>query len=390
MSLSGPTLAIIVAAGRGLRAGAGIPKQFRPLAGSGKSPLALALQTFLAHEQIDYVCVVIHPDDMARYQEISPQSKKLLPPVFGGATRQESVFNGLKAQEKLQPQIVLVHDAARPFVSADLINRGLDALQSYDGAIPALPLVDTIKRVNGQEITRTEDRETLRRVQTPQIFKFPAFYEAHSLSETTSVTDDAAIAEMAGLRLVLFGGEEQNIKLTFAEEFMDNQPTAQLEPRTGFGYDVHKLISGSQTKHIRLCGCDIAFDRVLEGHSDADVGLHALTDALLGALSLGDIGFHFPPSDNAHKNRDSADFIHFAVEQIAQRGAYISNVDITLVCEKPKINPHREAMQLRVASLLGIDIGRVSIKATTTEKLGFTGREEGIAAQAVATIMVPR
>ena len=348
----------------------------------------MSVAALIAHPRIDAVCVVIHPDDKNLYLAQVEAHEKLLAPAIGGATRQASVHNGLDACRGLSPDVVLIHDAARPFISSALIDRGLSALTGKDGAIPALPIIDSVKRVEGSRIIGNEARETLVRVQTPQIFSFPAILKAHQQAHDADASDDATLATQAGFNIAIFDGEPDNVKITFEEDFSATPMTTPMSYRTGFGFDVHQF-GNTSTSHIRLGGCDIPFDRPLSGHSDADVVLHAVTDAILGALALGDIGSHFPPSDMTHKDRDSADFVHFAAAAAKSRQAEITHIDITIICEAPKISPHREAMRDKLADLLSLSIDSVSVKATTTEGLGFTGRGEGIAAQAVVTMKLP-
>ncbi len=380
-------IAIIVSAGRGQRAGGGVPKQYRQMR-NGQSPLQMSVAALAAHHQIGAICVVIHPDDRPLYDAQIAAQAKVLPAVDGGATRQRSVQNGLEACRPHSPAVVLIHDAARPFISLDLIDRGLAAVTGHDGAIPALPIVDSVKRIDGRQIIGSEAREMLVRVQTPQIFTFAAITQAHAQAADDNASDDATLATQAGLDLVIFDGEPQNIKLTFEEDFGSAPMTTPISFRTGFGFDVHQFGSVGSGSTVRLAGCDIPFDRCLIGHSDADVALHAVTDAILGGLAMGDIGDHFPPTDAAHKDRDSADFVTFAVTAAHQQHAEITHLDVTIICEAPKIAPHREAMRERLAQLLGIARNQVSVKATTTEGLGFTGRGEGIAVQAVVTLQV--
>ncbi|MEQ1867358.1 MAG: 2-C-methyl-D-erythritol 2,4-cyclodiphosphate synthase, partial [Micropepsaceae bacterium] len=301
---------------------------------------------------------------------------------------QESVLRGLESLTNLQPTLVLIHDAARPLVSADVIAATIDALETHDGALPVLAAADTLKRLRDGVVEATVPRENLGAAQTPQGFRFDKILAAHRASRDTSVTDDAAIAERAGLKVAAVPGARWNMKLTTPEDFviaevlLANAGTM----RTGQGFDVHRFGPGD---HVWLCGLRVAHTHGLVGHSDADVGLHALTDALLGAAALGDIGQHFPPSDERWRGAASHLFLTHAAKLIADRGGRIENVDVTLICERPKVAPHREAMIARVAELLGLDATRASVKATTTEGLGFTGRGEGIAAQAIATVRLP-
>ncbi len=385
------TAALIVAGGRGTRAGDGIPKQYRPLPNSaGKSALAVTLEKFATHPQIDAVCVVIQEDDAELY---NTQVKELninnnITFTYGGETRQNSVLNGLTTLAKLSPKHVLIHDAVRPYLSADLISRCITGLGAAAGAIPAVQVTDTLKRAENGTIIETVSRDGLWRAQTPQAFRFDAILAAHSKAANTALnlTDDAAIAEMAGLPLSIVAGEASNVKLTFAEDF---SPPTTLIPRTGMGFDVHRFDVPESATEIMLGGISVPHNRALIGHSDADVGLHAITDAVLGALAEGDIGTHFPPSDAAHKDRPSADFLRHAVALAGKHHARITHIDVTFICEAPKIAPHSEAMRVQIATLTGLDAAAVSVKATTTEGLGATGRGEGIAAQAVATVLVP-
>ena len=392
---SHPTnLALIVAAGRGQRAGDGLPKQYRALPDKPDTALVTAsLAAFLRHDAIDFVAVVIHQNDSGLYQAAVRDfvdNHKLLPPIIGGATRQQSVLlglEGLAAQfADTPPKQVLVHDAARPYISDALISRCLLALGSAAGAVPALPVTDTLKRGDNGKIAETVSRDGLWQAQTPQAFTFAALLDAHRRAPQ-GLTDDAAVAEFAGLPIALVAGEAQNVKLTHEEDFMP--PALQVQPRTGFGYDVHRFADTPSNSHIRLGGIDIAHTHQLVGHSDADVALHAVTDALLGALAQGDIGSHFPPSDDAHKDRDSADFLTHALSLADEAGARLTHIDVTLICQAPKIEPHREAMRQRLSELLRLPVAAISVKATTTEGLGFTGRGEGLAAQAVATVLMP-
>lgn len=390
------TTALIVAAGRGTRAADvnGLPKQYRPLAGA--PVLAHTIRAFCSAPSIDLVQVVIHPADAELYRAaVQTMVPKMSPPVPGGETRQGSVRLGLEALAVHAPARVLIHDAARPLVDANTIARVIGKLETHAGSIAAQPVADTLKRASpGGTITGTVDRAGLWRAQTPQGFRFAAILDAHRkahLAGRTDFTDDAAIAEWAGLDVALVMGAESNIKLTTPEDFVMAErlitpPRATAETRTGTGFDVHRLIPGD---HVWLCGVKVAHDHRLEGHSDADVGLHALTDAVLGAIGDGDIGQHFPPSDPQWRGAASHLFLADAARRVAARGGRIINVDVTLLCEAPRIAPHREAMRASIASILCIDILRVGVKATTTEGLGFAGRREGIAAMATATVVLP-
>lgn len=387
------TAAIIVAAGSGTRAAldVGLPKQYARL--GDRSVLAHSLRTFCNHPGVDLVLTVINLEHQAFFDQARDEaaSTKLLAPVAGGASRQASVLAGLQALAGQNIGRVLVHDAARPFVSAATIDGVLTALETHPAALAAVPLADTLKRAgDGELVAATIDRAGLWRAQTPQGFRYPELLAAHQRAATdsaTSFTDDAAIAEWAGLTVALVPDSNSNSKITTAEDLaMAQSAVAAMEPRTGTGFDVHRFADGD---HVWLCGVKVAHSQRLEGHSDADVGLHALTDAILGALGDGDIGQHFPPTDEKWRGAASHLFLNDARERVAARGARITNVDVTLLCEAPKIGPHRLAMQRAIADILQIDVSRVGVKATTTEQLGFTGRREGIAAMASATLLVP-
>ena len=383
--------ALIVAAGRGERFGNEVPKQYLPLAGA--PVLRHSAATFTANPGIGAVRVVIHEDDRERYAE-AVAGLDLLAPVTGGATRRESVRLGLESLAELAPDRVLIHDAARPFVDTATIARVIAALDHAPGAIAAVPLSDTLKRGDGGRIIETVPRQGLWRAQTPQAFRFADILAAHRAFAAgepgAEPTDDAAIAERAGLTVSLVAGAEENFKLTTPEDLKRAERllgAAKGDVRTGLGFDVHGFGDGRDGRqHLMLCGVKVPHDATLTGHSDADVGLHALTDALLGAIGAGDIGEHFAPDDPKWRGADSAIFLRHAVGLIADRGGEIGHVDITLICQKPKIGPHREDMRARIAGLLGIAADKVNVKATTTDGLGFLGRGEGIAAQAVATV----
>ncbi len=384
---------LIVAGGSGTRLGAALPKQYLDLA--GQSVLRRSVSAFRDHPAIAGIHVVIDPRHRAAY-ETSLAGLDLPPPIAGGATRQDSVRNGLAALAPLAPDLVLIHDAARPFVARDAIDRLLAALAEAEAAILALPVVDSLKRGAGDYIDAAVDRRDLWRAQTPQGFRFAAIFAAHRRAADSNPTnaegasDDAAIAAAAGLRIRLVPGDPDNLKITNAADLAWAERRLmgenRMEYRTGSGFDVHRLIPGDG---VTLCGIRIAHDRRLEGHSDADVALHALTDAILGALGAGDIGQHFPPSDSRWRGADSARFLDRARELVRERKGAIVHCDLTLICEAPKIGPHRAAMIARLAEILRLAPDRISVKATTTEKLGFTGRNEGIAAQAIATIALP-
>ena len=365
--------AIILAAGRGERAGGDRPKQYRDI--GGKPVLRRAVQAFLDHPGIARVQVVFHPGDQALY-DAAMKGLSLPAPVFGGPSRQASVLAGLRALNKADnaPDIVLIHDAARAFVSQDIIDRVIDAVIDGDeGAIPALPVSDSLKRGRAH-VEETVERADLWRAQTPQGFPFAAILAAHEAHADKALTDDAAVAQAAGMRVRIVEGDERNIKITRPEDFAAvNSEEHMITPdiRTGFGYDVHQFEAGDA---VTLCGVEIPFEQKLKGHSDADAGLHAITDALLGAIAAGDIGDHFPPSDPQWKDAASDVFLRHAMGLVRRQGGKILNIDVTLICEAPKIAPHRAKMRDRVAEILDIELERVSVKATTSEKLGFTGR----------------
>jgi 2-C-methyl-D-erythritol 4-phosphate cytidylyltransferase/2-C-methyl-D-erythritol 2,4-cyclodiphosphate synthase len=390
--------ALIVAAGRGLRAAACkplIPKQYLPVGGT--PILSRTIGVFAAHPRVDEVLVVIHPDDAVQYENVAEAfGDRLRPSVHGGPRRQDSVRAGLEALADQAPQHVLIHDAARPFVGADLIGRVIDTLQVHPAALPALRVTDTLKRGRDGHVTGTLPRETLWRAQTPQGFHFDAILAAHRAAANepnASFTDDAGLAEWFGLDVALVEGAEENRKLTTAEDISSADELLTLRAgahlgtiRIGSGYDVHAFGPGDA---VILCGVRIPHPKKLVGHSDADVGMHALTDALLGAIAEGDIGLHFPPSDARWKGAASELFLKDAASRVRARGGAIDHVDVTFLCESPRIGPHRDAMRAKLAEVLGLDVGQISIKATTNEGLGFIGRGEGIAAMATATVRLP-
>jgi 2-C-methyl-D-erythritol 4-phosphate cytidylyltransferase/2-C-methyl-D-erythritol 2,4-cyclodiphosphate synthase len=379
--------ALVVAAGRGSRFGSARPKQYLSL---GTWPvLRYSLTALAAHPRIDAVKAVIHPDDEESYAAAA-RGLDLAAPAHGGETRQESVRRGLESLAETGVEKVLIHDGARPFIDAGLIDRVIAGLDPADGAIPGVPVVDTLKQAPEGRIAGTVPRADLWRAQTPQGFGYSAIRRAHGQAVTRSdLTDDAQVAEAAGLDVVMVPGDEDNLKITTQEdrERAERYLMRTMETRVGQGFDVHAFADAPGP--VRLCGVDIPHGQGLAGHSDADVGLHVIVDAILGALAEGDIGQHFPPTDPQWKAADSAKFLTYARDLAADRGARIVNVDVTLICERPKLGAHRETMTERVAGLLGIARDRVSVKATTTERLGFTGRREGIAGQAVATLQVP-
>lgn len=375
--------AVIVAAGSGSRAGGA--KQWRALA--GKPVVRWSAEALLA-AGARRLAVVVPPGEAAR-AEAALAGLDRWTPVDGGDTRSASVQNGLDALAADPPQAVLIHDAARPFVSSAHVSALLDALAEAEGALPALPVSDTLKRAANATVTGTAARDGLFRAQTPQAFRWAALTEAYAaLPGGEEPTDDAAVVERAGGRVRLTPGDPRLMKLTYPEDFalVGALAGAARVVRTGMGLDAHRWGPGET---VWLCGVPIAHDQTLIGHSDADAGLHAITDAVLGAIGAGDIGDHFPPTDPQWKGAPSDLFLRRAGELVAERGGRIVNVDVTLVCERPKIKPHREAMRARVAEILGLSVYAVSVKATTTEGMGFPGRQEGLAAQAIATVELP-
>ena len=371
--------AILVAAGSGTRFGAETPKQFLTIA--GKPVIRHAAEALAAH-----VSLLQPVGEAAVIESAIAGVAGMLPTVPGGATRQDSVRAGLEALVPHAPDIVLVHDAARPVIPEGTIPALLAALRESAGAIPGAPVADTLKRVERGVILETVPRAGLFRAQTPQAFRFGVLLAAHR-SGLTGATDDASLLEAAGETVEVVPGSDDNIKLTYPEDLirLERIMSAVMTPRVGTGFDVHAFEAG---RPLVLCGVQVPHDKGLAGHSDADVGIHALCDAIYGALAEGDIGRHFPPSEATWKNADSARFLIHAAERIAARGGRLANADITLICERPKVTPHAPAMIARLAELLGVGTDRISVKATTTEKLGFTGRGEGIAAQAVVSILV--
>ena len=399
MFMTQKTGVVIVAAGSGSRFGDPIPKQYHML--GGKSILAHCIECFARHADPDLIQVVYNPAHQDWYESATAtlnETGSLPAPVPGGDTRQQSVLNGLRALANKGPDIVLIHDAARPGISDDVIDRVMTALRAHPGAIPTLPVADTIKQTDRDGvITKTIARETLQRAQTPQGFDFKTILDAHQNFEGQEFTDDAALLEAIGLDVICVAGTTNNDKITHRDDFGRAQSWAnttdketahmsQEEYRAGTGFDVHRFAPGD---HCILCGVKVPHSARLEGHSDADVGLHTLTDAILGAIGAGDIGQHFPPSDMQWKGAASDIFLRHAADLVRKRDGRIVNVDVTLICERPKIGPHTPAMRQKVAEILGIDLDRVNVKATTTERLGFTGREEGIAAQAAVSVALP-
>ena len=385
--------AILLAAGQGSRysaqTAAPVAKQYVTL--GGRPVIRHAADALAPH--VGMIQPVGDPALLgAALEGFAPEGCTVLPVVSGGDTRQASVSAGLEALDRLpegeRPDLVLIHDGARPYVPDSVTQGVIAALSQHAGAIPAVPVADTIKRARDGIITDTVPRTDLFRAQTPQGFRFGLLRDLHRSAEAADATDDAALLEKAGYSVAIVPGSEDNIKLTYKEDLVRLErligPT--LLPRTGIGYDVHAF---AENRPLIMCGITVPHTRGLAGHSDADVGIHALCDAIYGALAEGDIGRHFPPSQNEWKDADSARFLIHAGERIRQRGGMLVNADVTLICERPKIGPHSEAMRARLAELLKVDVDRISVKATTSERLGFTGREEGIACQASATVLVP-
>lgn len=388
------TAVIIVAAGRGTRAAGGAsdtPKQYKALAGI--PVLSRTITRFLEMDSVDCVLPVIHADDADLYQALALAHPKLLLPTNGGATRQLSVLAGLEALADRAPQNVLIHDAARPFIDTATVANVISHLQDAEAVLPVTLVNDTIKRsTDGKTVGGTEDRTQLYAAQTPQGFKYPAILAAHRRAAEMSdgFTDDAAIAEWAHIPVTLAWGSPDNIKLTSADDFARAERLligeTTMETRVGTGYDVHPFVPGDA---VTLGGVTIPHTARLNGHSDADAALHVLTDALLGALAEGDIGTHFPPSDPQWKGAPSSTFLKFAVERVKTRQGRIINMDLTIICEAPKIAPHTQQLRQSIATICDISVDRVSVKATTSEKMGFVGRKEGIATMAAVSIQVP-
>jgi len=370
-------VAVVVAGGRGSRFGGAQPKQFATLA--GQPVLRRALTAFASHPAVTGVLPVIHSDDRDAFAAVTADLS-LLPSVTGGAARQESVRNGLEALGANPPDLVLIHDAARPLVPAEVIDRVVAGIESGVGVVPALPVADTLRGPNG-----IVPREGVVRVQTPQGFRFSEILAAHRRFAGEALTDDAAVFERAGHRVITVAGSAAAEKITTADD-LSRLASSMLETRIGQGFDAHRFTAGDA---VFLCGVRIPHTHKLLGHSDADAALHAATDAILGAIGDGDIGQHFPPSNPAYKNAPSDKFLRHAMDLLAARGGDLVNLDITIICERPKVSPHRVAMVARVADICGVAPGRISVKATTTEGMGFTGRSEGIAASAIATVRLP-
>ena len=376
---------LIVSAGKGERFGGGLPKQYRLLAGQPVLRRTVRALSGIANSRIQ---VVVSSDHLESYNAATA-GLELPEPVLGGETRQESVRNGLESLTAIAPDFVLVHDAARPLISPALVTRIVTALE--DGATAAIPMVavaDTLRRQAADGSWSLVPRDGIWRAQTPQGFRFAEILKAHRQFKAVPVTDDMALAEAAGLAITRVDGEESNMKITTQDDlaYAERLLTGAFEFRTASGFDVHRFTEGD---HVWLCGVRITHSHALEGHSDADAGLHALTDAILGAIGAGDIGQHFPPTDERWRNASSDRFLAYAMNLLREAGGQFVHGDVTLICEGPKIGPHREAMRARIAEILGVTIGRVSVKATTTEGLGFTGRREGLAAESVVTVKMP-
>ncbi len=387
-------VALITACGRGNRfnRGEGIPKQYLPLA--GLPLLRHSILAFLNHPQIDDVMCVIHPEDIALYEE-AIAGLDLLNPVFGGDTRQSSIRFGLEALREHNPDKVLIHDGVRPFVSKRVINGILEKLETHPAVIPAVAVEDTLKKYSDGKIEWTLERENLWRAQTPQGFIYEDILNSHIAFKDLNFTDDSALNEYAGIPVAIVPGSQNNFKITTEEDYERAKRMASMliqnvkeENRCGSGFDVHAFREREKDENnlIRICGVDIEFDKKIDAHSDGDVGIHAAMDALLGAIGEGDIGEHFSPTDARWKNIDSREMLKIVKHLLVKKGAKILNLDITIICERPKVLKFKNQMKEQMSEVLGINKSRVNIKATTTEKLGFLGRGEGIAAQAVASI----
>ena len=381
-------VALVVAAGRGVRFGGPVPKQWQDCA--GKPLLARTLAALAAAPEVADILAVIHPDDRALYDAaLAASGACALPPALGGDTRQISVRNGLEALAPLRPDVVLIHDGARPFVSPGLVARAVAAARAHGAAVPGVPVTDTVKQVSETRIVASPDRAALRAVQTPQAFGFDLILSAHRAATRFDMTDDAAVAEAAGHAVHIFEGDPANIKVTTMTDLdaaARRFAPALTDVRVGQGFDVHAFAEGDA---VWLGGVKIPHTHKLDGHSDADVVIHALCDAIYGALGDGDIGAHFPPSEEKWRGAASSIFLEHAAERVRARGGVIAHLDVNLVCEAPRVGPHRDAMRARIAEIAGISVDRVGVKATTAEKLGFVGRREGVACMALATVRLP-
>ena len=389
-------VALITACGRGNRfnRGEGIPKQYLPLAGIPM--LRHSIMAFLNHPQVSDVLCVIHPDDIELYEQATI-GLDLLNPVFGGETRQSSIRIGLEELVDYKPNKVLIHDGVRPFVSKRIINGILEKLESHPAVIPAIAVEDTIKKIGDGKIEWTLERENLWRAQTPQGFLYQDILNSHIAFKDLNFTDDSALNEYAGIPVAIVPGSQNNFKITTEEDYDRAKHMIPFliddyreETRCGIGFDVHgfRKIEKDENNFIRICGAEIEFDKKILAHSDGDVGIHALIDALLGAIGQGDIGEHFPPSEQKWKDCDSREMLKKVYEIIQKFSATILNIDLTIICERPKILKYKNKMKEELSAILGISSKRINIKATTTEKLGFIGREEGIACQATASVLI--
>ncbi len=388
-------IALITTSGRGLRFGSdGIPKQYAPLA--GVPILRHSVLAFLNHPKIDDVICVIHPDDVVLYER-AVAGLDLLNPVFGGETRQISVRKGLEALKEYGPDMVLIHDAVRPFVSKKIISGVLEKLETHPAVIPAIAVEDTIKKYSDGKIEWTLERQDLWRAQTPQGFIYDDIMNAHQAFKNLNFTDDAALNEYAGIPVAIIPGSQNNFKITTKEDYERAKyiipalnEKVKEESRYGIGFDVHSFRKKleKEDNFIRICGVDVEFDKKIVAHSDGDVGIHAIIDALLGAIGEGDIGEHFPDNDNKWRNVDSCEMLEQINHLLIKKGAEIINIDVTIICEKPKIVKSKEKMRKKISEILKISPQRINIKATTTEKLGFLGRGEGIAAKAIAGVKI--
>jgi len=374
--------AIIVAGGEGKRLGGAIPKQYLPI--GNEMVLEKTIKAFYNNKLIDKVCVVISEGHLELFKPIAEKFENMIY-CYGGVLRQDSVKNGLDKLKEYKPDLVLIHDGARPFVSNSIINNVISELENNDVVLPAIKLRDTIKMSDGEFVEKTLDRSQLFAAQTPQGFKYKLICELHEEAGGTELTDDVSLAEQAGKRVKIVEGDSDNFKITTVNDLKIAGYMNQKMVRVGNGFDVHQFEDGNE---IILCGIKIPHNKKLKGHSDADCAWHALTDALLGSVGLGDIGEHFPDSDAKWSGADSAIFLKKAADEIAKRNGEISNVDMTIICEEPKMKDHKAAMRCRTAEILNIDEGRINIKATTTEKLGSLGRKEGLAVFATATVYI--
>lgn len=380
------TIALLVASGRGERMGSKVPKQY--LSYQGKSLLRYSIDAFIQHPAIDKIQVMIHPSDLSFYEQAieGMVSDKLLPPQYGGSERQLSVRYGLEAIAPYNPSYVLIHDGVRPFLSSALIDRIYQGLANASAVVPLLPLAETLKEYTGTHIIKTHPREKFGLAQTPQGFHFPLILHLHHTYADLHATDDAMLCEAENIPITTVPGDPLNRKITYPEDMTPEAPPS-FEIRIGSGFDAHRFSTDSQEKNvIYLGGIPIPHPFCLEAHSDGDVVLHALVDALLGTIGAGDIGVHFPPHEARWKNANSSHFLTHAYQLVGEKGGQIINIDLTIIAEAPKILPYRQAMVTKIAQLLCLENERVNIKATTTETMGFTGRREGIAAQAVASV----